>query len=144
MERIDDCISFLSAKAAQTLARTSRERLARHGVTPLQFALLLALWERDGQNSTELCARLVLDSATITGVIDRVEKLGLIMRRPDADDRRVNRIHLTEFGRHKLGPLQSEMDAVNAEVAAHFGADTADLLRLLRRLAAFRPGRKEP
>lgn len=136
MERIDDCISFLIAKASQTVARLSRERLAPHGITPLQYAVLQVLWEQDGISATEVCTRLVIDSATITGVVDRLERLELIQRRADATDRRVNRLFLTREGRRRRGSLQAVMDGVNDEVARAFDTD-AELLRgFLRRLAA--------
>ena len=99
MERIDECISFLAGKAAQTVSRLARERLAPFGVTPVQYAVLQVLWEQDGQSGAEIGARLVLDSATITGVLDRLESLGLIERTADRADRRVQRIRLTAAGR---------------------------------------------
>ena len=98
MERIEGCISFLSGKAAQTAARLARDRLTPHGVTPVQYAVLQVLWERDGQSGAEIGNRLVLDSATITGVLDRLEKLGLVARNADAGDRRLNRIVPTVQG----------------------------------------------
>lgn len=136
MEKIDDCISFLIAKAAQAVARLSRERLAPHGITPLQYAVLQVLWEQDGLSAAEVCTRLVIDSATVTGVVDRLEKLELIERRADAADRRVNRLFLTREARRRRAPLQAVMDGVNDEVARAFDTD-AELLRgFLRRLAA--------
>ena len=135
MERIDECISFLAGKAAQTVARLARERLAPFGITPVQYGVLQALWEQDGQSGAELGARLVLDSATITGVLDRLESLGLIQRTADAGDRRVNRIRLTAAGQERRAPLQQVMDGLNADVARAFGAEAETLWRLLRRLA---------
>jgi MarR family transcriptional regulator, organic hydroperoxide resistance regulator len=136
MEKIDDCISFLSAKAAQTVSRLARERLAPHGITPVQYALLQVLWERDGLNATELCTRLVIDSATATGVVDRLERLELVQRRPDASDRRVNRLFLTREARRRRTSLQAVMDGVNGEVTRAFGAHAPLLWESLRRLAA--------
>src|SRR5579872_1571453 len=115
MEKLDDCISFLSGKAAQTITRLTRERLAPHGITPVQYGVLQALWEHDGLSAAELCIRLVIDSATVTGVIDRLEKLGLIERRSDPTDRRVNRLFLTSEGRTRRDPLQEVMDGLNDE-----------------------------
>ena len=144
MDRIDDCISFLSGKAAQAVARLTRDRLSNHGVTPVQYAVLQVLLERDGQSAADIGSRLVLDSATITGVLDRIEKLGLIARGADTDDRRVNRITLTPAGRARQASLQPIMDAINAEVAERLGADAPELWRLLRRLAAIPTAGKEP
>ena len=144
MDRIDDCISFLSGKAAQAVARLTRDRLSNHGVTPVQYAVLQVLSERDGQSAAEIGSRLVIDSATITGILDRIEKLGLIARGADTDDRRVNRITLTPAGRARQASLQPVMDAINAEVAERLGADAPELWRLLRRLAAIPTAGKEP
>jgi len=135
MERIDECISFLAGKAAQTVARLARERLAPFGITPVQYGVLQVLWEQDALSGAEIGARLVLDSATITGVLDRLESLGLIQRTADSDDRRVNRIRLTAAGHEQREPLQVVMDGLNAEIARGFGTEAETLWRLLRRLA---------
>ena len=136
MDRIEDCISFLIGKAAQQTARRARDKLASFGVTPVQYAVLHALWQQDGQSGSELGARLAIDSATITGIVDRLEAAKLIARRPDeAGDRRINRAVLTDHGRSLQVPLDLAMDELNAEVAAELGHDDARLLWAgLRRL----------
>ncbi|HEY8600570.1 MAG TPA: MarR family transcriptional regulator, partial [Thermomicrobiales bacterium] len=91
MERIEDCFVFLLGKAYQHLNQQTRQRLAPHGVTPAQYGLLELLWERDEQSGAELSERLQLDSATMTGLLDRLERAELVVRRPDGTDRRVNR-----------------------------------------------------
>jgi DNA-binding MarR family transcriptional regulator len=146
MERIDDCISFLSGKAAQAVARVTRERLAPHGVTPAQYAVLQVLWEQDGRSGAEIGSRLVLDSATVTGVLDRLEKLALIRRSAAAatGDRRVHRIVLTPAGHERRVPLQAAMDLINAEIARKLGEDAPAVGRLLRRLAQVADAREEP
>lgn len=136
MERIDECISFLAGKAAQTVSRLARERLAPFGITPVQYGVLQVLWEQDGPSGAEIGARLVLDSATITGVLDRLETLELIRRTADSGDRRVNRIRLTAAGHARREPLQAVMDRLNAEIAGGFGAEAETLWRLLRQLAS--------
>lgn len=134
MERIEDCISFLVGKAVQTVTRRTRERLQQHEVTPVQFGVLQVLWESDGLRGVEIAARLRLDSATVTGVLDRLEKQALLRRQPDPDDRRVQRLFLTDLGQAMRQPLQNEMNAVNAEIAEAMGVDAPQLWSLLRRL----------
>jgi DNA-binding MarR family transcriptional regulator len=141
MGKIEDCISFQVAKAAQTVTRLSRERLAAHGITPVQYALLEVLWEQDGLHAAELGTRLVIDSATVTGVVDRLENLGLVERRADSTDRRVNRLFLTREARRRRSSLQAVMDGLNDEVARAFDADAPLLYEFLRRLAVL--GRSE-
>jgi DNA-binding MarR family transcriptional regulator len=135
VERIEECISFLMSKAAQSIARRAREGLAAHGVTPVQFAALCVLWERDGLSCADLCSRLVLDSATMTGIVDRLESAGSVVRRPDPDgDRRVNRIYLTEEGMSLRRPLNKVMDAINARIGAELGDGEPGLRAALERL----------
>lgn len=136
MEKIEDCISFLSGKAAQSVTRLTRERLSPHGITSVQYAVLQVLWENDGLSAAEIGTRLVIDSATVTGVIDRLEKLGLLERRADPVDRRINRLFLTRQGHARRVVLQAVMDDLNEEVARAFGADAPKLWKFLRRLAA--------
>ena len=73
----------------------TQERLAPFGLTAPQYAVLAGLWEEDGRSSVQLRERLVMDSATMTGVLDRLARVGLVQRFPDASDRRVLRLRLT-------------------------------------------------
>lgn len=138
MDRLEDCLSFLIGKAAQQVTRRAREALAEYGVTPVQYALLKLLWERSDQTGAELGARLVLDSATVTGILDRLEAGGFIARKPDlGGDRRVNRIALTAKGRALQEPLDEAMDRVNAAFIRMLGEDRArDLWRALAQIGA--------
>jgi DNA-binding MarR family transcriptional regulator len=142
LERIEDCISFLAGKAAQQVSRRARDMLAPHGVTPVQYAVLRVLWEDDGQSGATLSARLAIDSATITGVIDRLEGAGLIERRPDGGgDRRIHRVVLTDKGRALQVPLDALMVGLNADVRAELGEAAGPLWAALAKLGGIR--RKE-
>lgn len=134
MDRVESCISFLVGKAAQQISRRAREKLAPWGVTPPQYAVLKVLWDSDGQSGAAIGARLVIDSATITGVIDRLEEAGLLKRRADDGDRRVYRLFLTARGKDLQEPLDAEMDQLNAEVKAVLGVQARALWDGLRRL----------
>ena len=134
MNRVEDCISFLIGKAGQQIARRAREKLAAHGVTPTQYAVLKVLWEQDGQSGAGLGARLLVDSATVTGVADRLQAAGLLERRPHGGDRRVHSLCLTGQGRALQAPLDAAMDSLNDEVAREMGEEAQALRAALRRL----------
>ncbi|MDF1504549.1 MarR family transcriptional regulator [Roseisolibacter sp. H3M3-2] len=136
MDRIEECLSFVLGKAYQQVQQDAKRRLAPHGVTPAQYAVLRVLWERDGQSAAELGERLVLDSATMTGLVDRLALAGLVTRRPHAVDRRVNLVCLTDAGAALRAPLDGVMDALNADAAARLGPDAAERLRALLREVA--------
>jgi MarR family transcriptional regulator, organic hydroperoxide resistance regulator len=134
MDRVEDCISFLLGKAGQQIARRAREKLTAHGVTPTQYAVLKVLWHQDGQSGAEVGARLVIDSATTTGVMDRLQASGLLERRADSEDRRVQRLFLTRQGRALQEPLDAAMDQLNEEVRQELGGQAKGFWSALRRL----------
>ena len=134
MDRVEDCISFVIGKAAQQISRRAREKLAAHGVTPMQYAVLKVLWQQDGQSGADLGARLVIDSATMTGLIDRLEASGLLKRQADADDRRIQRLFVTKQGRSLQKPLDAAMDQLNQEVARDLGEQAETFWNALRQI----------
>lgn len=123
MERIEDCFGFLLGKAYQRVWQLEKAKLGPYGITPVQFVLLHALWEKDGQKGVELGKRLRLDGATITGVLDRLEHMELIERRPDPSDRRINLVFLTARGKELEQPLNDISDQVNEEAMSIFNED---------------------
>ena len=89
-------------------------RLSPFGLTPPQYFVFNALWMSDGITIGELGGRVSLDSSTLTGIIDRMEKGGHVERKPNPDDRRSALVFLTEKAR-ELGPrileFANELDA---------------------------------
>ena len=134
MDCVEDCISFLVGKAGQQIARRAREKLAAHGVTPAQYAVLKVLWEQDGLSGAELGGRLLIDSATTTGIADRLQSAGLLERRPHGEDRRVHSLFLTGPGQALQAPLDAAMDQLNEEIAREMGKEAPALWASLRRL----------
>ena len=128
MEQIENCLSFYLGKAYQRVTQSAKQRLGAYGVTPVQYAVLKVLWERDSQSGAELGERLLLDSATMTGLLDRLEHAGLIERQSHATDRRVNRVMLTALGRELQVPLDREMDQLNQDFLGQFPPQEAMLL----------------
>jgi DNA-binding MarR family transcriptional regulator len=131
MVRNEECISFLLGKAYQHVNQAAKQQLAPYEVTPVQFALLNLLWTADGLSGADLGVRLQLDSATITGVIDRLTHLGLIERRPDPHDRRINRVHLTTEGSALQAPLSRAIEQLNAQVFGQFSPVDAGRLQAM-------------
>src|SRR5262249_13803813 len=100
--------------------------------------VLKVLWEQDGQSGAFIGSRLVIDSATITGVIDRLEATGLLTRRSDDDDRRVHRLFLTARGRDLRKHLAAATEQVSAQVDAELKGQAPAFWRGLRRLGEIR------
>lgn len=92
-------VGFLLAKAYQRACVIFKEEFDGFDLTPQQFGLLGFLWQEDGITQAELSARSQIDRTTMGGLIDRLEKEGLLARRSHPEDRRAYQIYLTEKGK---------------------------------------------
>lgn len=133
--KADNCIFFQLAKAHQAGYRFWNARLADHHVTAAQGMVLTFLYEDDRITARELGARTTLDSATLTGILDRLEKAGYIERRPHPEDRRALQVCLTGAGRDLGGALLEMGVAANGEFLAPLSREEQTALRrLLKKL----------
>lgn len=87
-------------RAAYLTMHRQFQRLFRaEGATADQFVLLTLLAEEDGITQKELVGRSFSDANTITAMLRRLERRGLIRRQPHASDGRAVCVHLTDEGR---------------------------------------------
>ena len=135
MERIDECISFLAGKAAQVVSRLAASGWSRSGSRRSNMPCCRPCGRPTGRAGRRSAARLVLDSATLTGVLDRLESARLIRREAHAHDRRINRIRLTMAGQGRREALQTCHGRAQCRGGAGLGAEADILWRLLRQLA---------
>ena len=69
------------------------------GIHPRQMPILAVLWKEDGCSQKELASQLGVKPPTVTVSIQRLEKIGIIVRKQDEKDQRISRIYLTEEGK---------------------------------------------
>lgn len=84
------------------------QQLFRDGgydITPPQWTVLNRLWEEEGLHQSELASRIVKDRHNMARILAGMERQGLIQRRPDKEDKRLQRVYLTEQGRGLQGVL---------------------------------------
>lgn len=126
---LDESLGFVVNKTALALKNELEKRLKPMGITAVQFAVMKRLWEADDISQKELADRTFKKTAEMTYVIDKLEKRGLLVRLPKANDRREYRIVLTDAGR------AIEADAMQAAFAtlekAQRGLEDAEVRRLL-------------
>jgi len=68
-------------------------------LTPQQWSLLARLWEKDGQHQNELAETTTKDRHNVARILALMERNGMIERRPDRDDKRLQRVYLTDLGK---------------------------------------------
>ncbi|NLE43230.1 MAG: MarR family transcriptional regulator [Chloroflexi bacterium] len=137
MPRFDDpeALDHLVAQVCHLHYSRARELLDRIGLYRGQPALLGALWEQEGLSHTELADRLQVTPATITRMLQRMEKAALLVRVPDVEDQRVSRVYLTDAGREIRGRVEEVWRAMDAETFAGFSPEErADVQRVLFRM----------
>ncbi len=83
---------------AKKLTQLQRERIRVFALTPAQYSILNLLWEKDGRQLNELADACSCSPSTITGIVDTMEKRGLVVRELNPDDRRSFLVKLTEEG----------------------------------------------
>ena len=96
-----------------------------------QPRVLHALWDQEGLTHTELSRQLRVQPATITKMIQRMEKAGFVERRHDPDDQRVSRVYLTAAGWAVREDVQQVWRRLEEEAFASFTEEERVLLRQL-------------
>jgi len=112
------------------------QRLSPFGLTSPQYFVFNALWMGDGISVGELGERVSLDSSTLTGIIDRLERSDYVERRRNPDDRRSVLVFLTAKAR-ELGPrILDFADELDANLRRSFSREEISTFeRVLRALA---------
>ena len=87
---------YLINHVARIFARGLSARIKPLGLTTGTFPALLELWETDGLNQKQLVNRLDIEQATMANTLARMERDGLITRKKDESDGRIQRIWLTQ------------------------------------------------
>ena len=126
--------SFLINRLAHQIYNTIGQRFEAYSVTTSQWAILKLLKRREGLSQVEIQEELGVEGATVSGMVQRMIRLGLLERRPDPDDKRVLRVFLTERGRsleQVLTPLAMEVSDLTF---SGFSADEQEFfIRLVKR-----------
>ncbi len=90
---VPDCAIFLLGKAYQKAHADFKKRLKPYRLTNLQHLVLEALWYEEGVTAADLGKRLILDKATLSGVLERMAEARWIIKKEDDHDRRVYRLY---------------------------------------------------
>ncbi|MFI8824263.1 MarR family winged helix-turn-helix transcriptional regulator [Streptomyces sp. NPDC053431] len=106
-------------------ARRARAAAARlHPELPLvSYTLLAHIDDQQGCRATDLAAHYLLDKSTVSRQVAALEKLGLVERRPDPDDHRVQVLHPTEAGTQVLASTQASRLAAYEERLKDWSAE---------------------
>lgn len=112
------------------------EELAEYDLTSVQFAALMAIGEGT-VDATRLAEMIAFDRATIGGVIERLERKGLVRRTVSPSDKRIKLLSLTPIGRVVIKTAYPRVSAVQQRLLATLSEEeAATLLSLLSKVVA--------
>lgn len=117
--------------------RASDEVAAKFGLTGAQVAVIKVLYTLGAVSLSKLAERIRRQDSTVSGIIDRLERDGLVRRERSDDDRRVVTLGLTAKGNelaHKL-PRVSPLVALRDAILDLSASEQSGLFRVLSKLA---------
>lgn len=131
---LDNQLCFALYSSSLLMTKLYKPMLDEIGLTYPQYLAMLALWEEDGVTVSALGGRLYLDSGTLTPLLKRLEKAGLIQRERNAEDERQVLVRLTPAGRAQ----KRQAAAIPKKLAASSGVPVTELIALRKKLQKLR------
>ena len=102
---LDNQLCFRLYAASRLLTQAYHPLLSEHGLTYPQYLVLLVLWEKDAQPVNDIAKRLYLETNTVTPLLQRMEREGILIRRKGEKDARQMIVSLTKKGKNLQNKL---------------------------------------
>jgi DNA-binding MarR family transcriptional regulator len=131
-----EALPFDISETARLIRREFDRRATLSGATRAQWRVLVRLTRLgNGAKQIELAEALDVEPISLSRMVDRLEQAGLVERRPDENDRRAWRVHLTE----KSGPIIRKLQALGEQfqsdaIAGLSQAELATTQRVLEKI----------
>jgi DNA-binding MarR family transcriptional regulator len=143
-DRAPRSVGFLISQLGFFSSRRFTEALEPLGIGPRDFLLMRFVAASDGQSQQALADQLHIPASRMVALVDHLEEMGLIERRPDPEDRRVRRLFLTRKGRsvlEKAGKIAIDYETqLCAGINREEREQLIDLLQRLQVTQTERPG----
>lgn len=124
-------VGYMLANVCKLHRQRAEVLLNEIGLHVGQEMLLCGLWDKEGVTQAELAEKVMIQPATVTNMLQRLEREGIVERTPDTDDRRISRVYTTEKGRDMEEAVQEKWSRLEQEA---FGGLNVEERFLLRRL----------
>ena len=114
--KLDNQLCFRLYTASRLLSQAYHPLLSEHGLTYPQYLVLLVLWEKDAQPVNDIARKLYLETNTVTPLLQRMEKEGILVRTKGKKDARQMIVSLTREGKALQDKLAGVPDTVGSAV----------------------------
>jgi len=128
---LKDHLGFLLGDCARLLTTTIERQLRETNIelSRAQWRVIAHLFRRDGLTQTQLAEILQIERAPLGTLVDKLENRGLLERRPDHSDRRVNRVFITDAGRELVPSITQQVDKVMEQMITDLAQDEVQHLK---------------
>jgi DNA-binding MarR family transcriptional regulator len=125
----------LVRRSQQIAVALFMEETAAFGVTPVQYAALVAIVEQPDIDASRLSQLIAFDRSTLGHVLARLEGKGLIQRKGGGEDRRVKRLRITRRGKALLDRIETAVERAQQRILAPLApAERRHFMALLTKL----------
>ena len=130
---LDNQLCFRLYTASRLLTQAYHPLLSEQGLTYPQYLVLLVLWEKDAQPVNDIAKRLYLETNTVTPLLQRMEKEGILTRTKGTKDARQMIVKLTKKGKQLQDQLaEVPLTVGDAVICESVTSETApELFRML-------------
>ncbi len=133
---LNQCINYLLTTSQHKVFQEISRRLEPFDVTPIQYGVMHCLWKGEKTTPKEIASELKLENSTISGILDRMEKKGLLNRHVSIEDRRFIEVVLTDKGKSLEEPILKVIDDANHDILASIPEKEQELLKKNLRILA--------
>lgn len=140
--KLDNQLCFRLYTAARLTMGAYHPYLDPLGITYPQYLVMLVLWEHEKQTVMDISHRLQLDTNTVTPLLQRMEKAGLIKRTKGKTDARQRIVTLTDKGLAMQEQAKHIPECLSAEILNHIGS-IEELIKIVPTLDKLIEGLKQ-
>ncbi len=140
--KLENQLCFRLYTAARLTMGVYHPYLDPLGITYPQYLVLLVLWERDKQPVCDIAKKMMLDTNTVTPLLQRMEKSGLINRTRGKEDSRQRIVSLTEKGKAMQEQAKHIPECLSNDVALKTG-DAKEIVKMIPTLDILIDGLKK-
>jgi DNA-binding MarR family transcriptional regulator len=132
---LDGLIGYNARRAALAVIAIFLDRMSVYELRPVDFSVLSLITHNAGITSRQLCTTLGILPPNFVGMINTLEKRGLVVRRPHPRDGRAMGLHLTSAGQKLMRDAERTAAQLESEAAAKLSdAEVKTLIRLLKKV----------
>ena len=128
---LNDTVGYMLAQVCKLHRQHADSLLNQVGLHVGQEMLLNQLWESGGVTQSQLAERMLLQPATVTNMLRRLERAGVVERREDANDQRISRVYMTAKGEELKAAVNELWNRLEEQTFAGFTLEERILLRRL-------------